>query len=146
VLENDREKYGIERVWELIGIASWPSKIMKPGAGRFDAFSNSLNGLAPSNSTQKRLSVMENLSRKSQVSAETSMPEPSAEDERFIYQFLTNAVRTMPESTQVKKVPDMSIKYLMQQKERIRDGIRLSQSNYPHNCINIINPPKPLVI
>lgn len=148
-LENDHEKHGIERVWELIGVTSWPSKIMKPGVGRFDALSISSNGLASStssNSTQKRLSVMENLSRKSQFLAETSMPEPSAEDERFIYQFLTNAVRAIPEPINVKKVPDLSMKYLMQQKERVRDGIKLSQNSFPQNYVNIINSTKPLVV
>lgn len=143
-LEENHEKYGINRVWELLGIVEWPTRIVKPGVGNYVSLSVPSTDSASSKSNTKRLSAMENLSRKAREESAMTKEEllfaemePNAEDERCIFEFLMKAKRTIPEpKVKAEKVPELSRKYLEEQRQRVQKGLQLSQTGYHSHYLN----------
>jgi hypothetical protein len=130
-LEENREIYGIKRVWELLCVADWPTKIMKKGAGCFDAINRS-NGVPSSASQKCNVGHLKSDARpsRSQQDAKPTVEknltdgmEPTLDDEHFIYSFLMGP-KTIPEPEfKVQKIPPLSLQYLKAQRERALKGM-----------------------
>jgi hypothetical protein len=151
-LQENREIYGVQRVWELLGVVDWPTKILKKGDRSLESLPLPTD-LLSSNSTKcktaKRPFVMENFCKQSQDAPKAdpfrAEIEPTPEDEECIYNFLSHSKNTIPEPEfKQQRVPALSMKYLMEQRDRIQKGVRMSREQsgykYPNTTTNEIKP------
>ncbi|KAI6182694.1 BZIP domain-containing protein [Aphelenchoides bicaudatus] len=140
-LEENSEIYGIKRVWELLNVAEWPSKIMKKGVGRFDSTTQAAKPKAvPSSISQKcnatylttdnRPSHCQHSNNAVKAKTLTEQMKPTPEDERFIYNFLMSGTKEIAEPDfKVQKLPPASAEILDLQRDQARKEMNLPKED-----------------